>query len=245
MASSGTPIASAAAGRGSRVLAVVSARDPRLGRQRVVGGELEPPRGARHGAEAARDDRHVTRALLRERPELRRGVCVERAVTVDVVRLEVREHCDARSQGVDVLELERRQLADDPGTVVDGADEPAQRAPDVARNLDGPRGGLEHGTQECRRRRLPVRPRDPDERVHEQPRAELDLRDHRHVASPGRLHRRRSSRDAGALDDEADALEQRIVPTSRGARPGVDIGAVDRSPTRRGRRLRRPARRAR
>ena len=230
-------------GCGGGVLPVVRAEDPRLGRQRVVGGELHPARGARHGAEAARDDGHVARALTRERPELRRGVRVERAVPIDVVRLEVRQHHDARPQRVDVLQLERRELADDPDAVVDRADEAAQRPPDVARHLDGPRGRLEDRAEERRRRRLPVRPRHPDDRVGEEPRAELDLRDHGHVARPGGLDGRRRPPGLRGSSRRGRCRRGTRRPMRRGA-PRPRARPCRPTRTRRARRRRRPAPRA-
>ena len=60
--------------------------------------------------------------------------------------------------------------------------------------------------------RLPVRPCDAEDRVGEEARAELDLRDHHDPARPGRHDGRRLVRHARALDDELDAVEQRIGP---------------------------------
>ena len=93
-------------GRRGGVLAVVRAADQRLGRQRVVGRELDPvePEPARHDLRA--------RAL--EDAQLRVAVGLERAVAVEVVGLEVEQHRDVAGELVHVLELERRQLADDP-----------------------------------------------------------------------------------------------------------------------------------
>ena len=92
--------------RRRRVLAVVRAGHARLRRQRVVARELD----ARQ-PEAAGHDRRL-RPL--EDAELRVAVRVERAVAVEVVRLEVQQHRDLARELVDVLELEGGQLADDP-----------------------------------------------------------------------------------------------------------------------------------
>src|SRR5439155_19150846 len=73
-------------GCGGCVLAVVHAADERLGWERVVGGELDPVE-----AETSRDD---PGAGALEDAELRVAVCLEGAVAVEMVRLEVQEHCD-------------------------------------------------------------------------------------------------------------------------------------------------------
>ena len=72
-------------GRGGRVLAVVRARDQRLGRQLVVRGELDAARSAGDRPEAARHDRDVVRVLVLEDPQLRGPVRLEVAVPVEVV----------------------------------------------------------------------------------------------------------------------------------------------------------------
>ena len=125
-----------------------------------------------------------------------------------MIRLEVEEHRHPRSQRLDVLELERRQLAHDPRVRGRHADQRRQRAADVPRDLDGHRGRLEDRTEQRRGRGLPVGAGDPDERVREQPRAELDLGDHGDAASAGGRDRLAVARHARALDHEPDAVEQ-------------------------------------
>ena len=127
------------AGRGGRrggVLAVVRARDARArraaGRRRANSTRRAAP-GT--GAEAARHHRDVVRPLVLEDPQLRVAVGLEAAVAVEVVGLEVEQHGDARTERLDVLELERRELADDPGGRVAGADEADERSADVAGDL--------------------------------------------------------------------------------------------------------------
>ena len=93
-------------GRGGGVLAVVLAGDQRLGRERVVPAELDPPRRARHRPEAARDDRGVVGPLVLEQAQLRVAVGLEGAVPVEVVGLEVQQDGHRRPELVDVLELE-------------------------------------------------------------------------------------------------------------------------------------------
>src|SRR5581483_4718957 len=100
-------------GRGGGVLAVVRPADQRLRRELVFGREFgnsyrsvtvandEPPG----------DDR---RPGPLEDPQLRVPVRVERAVAVEVVRLEVEQDGDLAGERVHVLELEARELADDP-----------------------------------------------------------------------------------------------------------------------------------
>jgi hypothetical protein len=84
----------------------VQAGNQRLGRKRVVGGELDP-----FEPEPLRDDGE--RGAL-EDAQLRGAIGVERAVPVEVVGLEVEKDGDVTSERVDVLELEARQLAHDP-----------------------------------------------------------------------------------------------------------------------------------
>ncbi len=61
---------------------------------------------------------------------------------------------------------------------------------------------VEHRAEQRCRRRLAVRARDPEDRVGEQARAELDLGDDRDSPGAGGLHRRCLGGHAGALDDE-------------------------------------------
>ena len=100
------PAARAAAVAAAAFSRLCAPADQRLGRQRVVGRELDP-----FEPEAARDD-------LRPRPledaQLRVPVGRERAVPVEVVGLEVEQNGDVAGELVDVFELERGQLADDP-----------------------------------------------------------------------------------------------------------------------------------
>ena len=84
-------------------------------------------------------------------------------------------------------------------------------------------GGGEHGAEQRGRRRLAVRAGDADEAVSEQAGAELDLGDHLDAASAGGGDRRRVARHARALDDEPDAVEQRVAPRAQldvGVEPG-------------------------
>ena len=92
-------------GRGG-VLAVVGTADQRLGRQLVVGRELDPVE-----PEPAGDDGD---GGTLEDAQLRVAVGLEAAVAVDVIGLEVEQHGDVAGELVDVLELERRDLAHDP-----------------------------------------------------------------------------------------------------------------------------------
>ncbi len=92
----------------------------------------------------------------------------------------------AGAQRLDVLELEGGELAHDPRAVVDGADERRQRPADVPRDLDGHAAGLEDRAEQRGRRRLPVRPRDAEQRVRQEAGAELDLGDHRDAPRAGR-----------------------------------------------------------
>ena len=174
-------------GRGGGILSVVRPGDQRLGGERVVSCEHDPPGGARDRAEPAWYDGHVVVGLMCEHAQLRGRVRVERAMPVDVVGLQVEQHRDARSQCLHVLELERRQLADDPGVGLDGADERGERMTDVARHRSRPARCVEDRAEQRGRRRLSVRSGDADQRVGQQPGAELDLRDD---ADAARLARR-------------------------------------------------------
>ena len=137
--------------RGRGVLAVVPAADQRLGRQRVVGRELDPVE--------PEPSRHDLRAGALEDAQLRVAVRLERPVAVEVVRLEVEQHRDLARELVDVLELERRELADDP---VRGANGGERRA-DVSRDDDVAAGGAEDRAEQLGGRRLAVRAGDADE----------------------------------------------------------------------------------
>ena len=181
------------------VRAVVAARQPRLRRQRIVRGELDAfqPESARHDP--------VARAL--EDPQLRGPVALERAVAVEMVRLEIQQHGDLERELVHVLELERRQLADDPCVL--GRLDRAQRPADVSGDDDLAAGGAEDLAEQLGRRRLALRAGDADERTRrEQAPAELDLRPDRDAASSRLDDERPLARHARVLDDELDAVEQ-------------------------------------
>ena len=194
-----------------RVLAVVLARNAGLSRQRVVRGELNATTSSGNGIEAARHDGHVGVRLAFEHAELRIAVGTERAVAVDVIRLQVEQDCDPRLQRLDILELERRQLTEDPGVVGDAPDKRRERPTDVAGNLRRPSGGVEHRSEQRGRRRLPVRAGDPDQRVREESRAQLDLAQNWNATRPRAHHQRAITRDAWALDHGVDSPEQRVV----------------------------------
>ena len=76
-------------GRSGCVLAIVSAGDQRLRRERIVGGELDSVE-----AGAAR---HDLRAGTLEDAELGIAVRLEAAVTVEVIRLEVQQAAQRRT----------------------------------------------------------------------------------------------------------------------------------------------------
>ena len=188
------------------------ARDPRLGRQLVVSGELDAPTRSRNGPEPPRHDGIVARDLGLEDPQLRAGIGLERAVAVEVIRLEIEQHRDAAVERADVLELERRELADDPRIGGRVTDEAREWAADVAGDLGRHPGGVEHGAEQRGRRRLAVRPGDADDRVREQAGPELDLGDDGNTELTRSHNGRRLGRDAGALHDELDAEEERVAP---------------------------------
>ena len=84
-------------GRCGSVLAVVPARNEGLGRKLVVGGELDAVPASGNGAEATRDDGDVGFGLVLEDAQLGFAVGVVRAVTVEVIGLEVQQDRDARA----------------------------------------------------------------------------------------------------------------------------------------------------
>ena len=171
-------------GRRGGVLAVVLAGDGRLGRQLVLERELDPPGLARDRAEAAWDDGDVLRDLVLEDPELGGAVVLEGLVPVEVVRRQVEQDRDVRAEGVDVLQLEARELAHDPGSFAERAVEPGQRAADVPGHGHVLAGGAEDVSEKLARGRLAVRPGDAENRVGEEPEAELDLAPDGHPTLP-------------------------------------------------------------
>ena len=184
----------------------MGARNPRLGRQRVGGVELDPRRASRHAAEAAREDGRVAVALVLEDAELRVAIGVERAVAVEMIGLEVEEQRDTGPKLVHILELKARDLADDQLLRLGRTVEIAECAADVA----GDRRP-EHDAEELARGRLPVRPGNPEDRVRKQARAELELAPDRNPPSAGSRDQRLLRGHPGALDDGLDAVEQTLL----------------------------------
>ena len=128
-----------------------------------------------------------------------------------MVGRDVQEHADGRAKGVDVLELEARQLADDPGVGLGLAVERGQRTADVPGDLDGPSGGAEDRAEKLGRGRLPVRAGDAEDRVREEPVAELDLAPHGQGTLARSGDERRLRRNPGAFHKQVHAVEQRGV----------------------------------
>src|ERR671922_119351 len=210
--------------RGGGVLAVVRAGDARLGRKRIVRRELDPRASPGYVSEPARHDRDVVRLLVLKDPQLGVAVRLERAVAIEMVGLEVQEDGDSRPELVDVLELEARELADDPASAVDAV-QLRQRATDVAGDQRA-----EHDSEQLARRRLPVRARDPEDRVREHPRAELDFAPDGDAALSRGGDERCLGRHPGALDQDVDSLQQRGLlgsevnfDTSLGEPPDLDV----------------------
>ena len=147
-------------GRGGRVLAVVrpgdrgSAGSGSRRRTRCASPRRERPKP--RGTTAARPPSGL------EDPELRRPVRLERAVPVEVVRLEVQQHRDPGSQLVDVLELERRELET---SHAPAAGSSGSRACRRSRRPRRERRPTEHRAEQLGRRRLAVRARDADDGV--------------------------------------------------------------------------------
>ena len=160
IAASGTPAARAAAVAAAAFSRLCAPGSPgSAGRASSAANSTR--RAAPGPAEAARNDRGVLRRLVLEDPQLRVAVRLERAVPVEVVRLEVEEHRDPRAELVDVLELEARQLADDPG-LGRRVDPRVARGRRCRQRRPRPR---EHRAEPLGRRRLAVRPRHADDRV--------------------------------------------------------------------------------
>ena len=176
-----------------------------LRRQRVVGGELDPPR-PNLVIETAWNDRRVGLGLVLEDPQLGAPVSLERAVPVEMVRLEVEQHCDPRPKLVYVLELKRGQLDDDELLRLDLAVELGERPADVSGHRRA-----QHEAKPLRRRRLPVRAGDSEDRVRQQPGRELDLAPDGDALLARRGDDRRLARNARTLDDHTDSLEQRKI----------------------------------
>jgi hypothetical protein len=214
---------------GGGVLPVVPPGDPRLRRQRVFGRELDAPRRSRV-AEASRHDGGVVGALVLEDAQLRVAVRLEAPVTVEVIRLQVQEHGDARTELDDVLELEAGELADDPLIGGDLAVELGQRPADVPGHRRA-----QHRPEQLARGRLAVRPGDAEDRVRQQARAELDLAPDRYAPLSRSGDEGRLAGHSGALDQHVHSLQQRGLlrsqvnfDTRRLEPPRVDVRrAVD------------------
>src|SRR4029450_10760270 len=74
------------------VLAIVRTGNQRLSGKLVGRRELDPPRLARDRFESTGDDGDGVLALVLEDPQLRVGIRLERAVTVEMIRLEVEQY---------------------------------------------------------------------------------------------------------------------------------------------------------
>ena len=97
-------------------------------------------------------------------------------------------------------------LAHDPGVGGDLADERAQRATDVPGHLDGTTARAQDLAEKCRRRGLPVRPGDGEDRIREEPGAELELVPDRDTAGSGARDQGRLARTPGLFTTQIDPL---------------------------------------
>ena len=171
------------------------------------------PEGARRNPHRAlslgerRDDRvvevadeDVVRTLVGENSELRFGVLVHRVVAVEMVRLDVEQHGDARLERTDPFELERRDFGDDPivgaglhcfrdQRVTDVAAD-ARRAAGIAEDVPDQRGG----------RRLALGAGDRDDRRASQTIGDLDLAIDGDVSALHEPHERVVERNARRED---------------------------------------------
>ena len=214
IASSSTPAARAAAVAAAAFARLWRAAHQRLGGKRIIRAELDPGE-----PEARRNDRD-TGTL--EDAQLRRPIGLEAPVTVEMVGLDVEEHGDLAAEGMHVLELEARELADRPrrrrATAESGCRcfrRPRPRVPSRA----------EDRSEELARRRLAVRPGDPDEARPEgasrlQPSSSSD-----HTAIPSERARGRAALQPARrviyeqLDPSRSARSSRLRAYGRRARP--------------------------
>src|SRR5439155_10423149 len=126
--------------------------------------------------------------------------------------------------------LEARQLAHDPGAPLQSAVEARQGSTDVAGEGDRRASRAEHRAEQLARRRLPVRSRDPDERVSEQAKAELDPAPDWNPARTRSRCQRRFPGHARALDEQLDVVQQSFLLSPQvdfdarcGKPPGVQV----------------------
>ena len=116
-------------------------------------------------------------------------------------------------QRLDVLELERRQLTDDPGVVPPRSTSLVSGRPDVPDDLSGSAGGVEHRAEHAVVVVLPFVPVTP--RIGFVSRRAPSSISREITGTPAlarRDNRWRITGNAGALDDELDAEEERIAP---------------------------------
>jgi len=200
----------------------VRAWNARLGGQRVVARELE-----RAVDPAASRCDLVPGAL--EDPQLGVAVTLERAVAVEVVRLEVQQYGHLELELVNVLELEGGQLGDDPRVHrrIERSDRRARRGRrgDVAGHLDIAAARAQHRAEELRCGGLALGAGDPDEPAGaQQPIAELDFAPNRDPARPRRAHKRRLRRNTWTLHHELDTVEHVVRYV---AEPDLDTGRAE------------------
>ena len=158
---------------------------------------------------------HDLHARALEDPQLGVAVGLERAVAIEVVRLEVEQHRDVAGELVHVLELEGRELADDP---VGGPNRRERRA-DVPGDRDVAAGRAEDRAEQLGRRRLAVRPGHADEAraaaagdSRARPPTTRECRARAPPATSGA-----SPGTPGDLDEHVDPVEQREVVLVRRA----------------------------
>ncbi len=125
---------------------------------------------------------------------------------VEVVGLEVEQHGNSGPKFVRVFELEAGDLADDDLIGLDLPVEVGQRTADVAGN-----GSAEHDAEQLARRRLAVRPGDPENRVRKEARAELDLTPDGYPPLSRGHDETRLAWYPWALDHSLDGVEQSLL----------------------------------
>ena len=150
--------------------------------------------------------------LPAERVQLRLAVRDERAVAVEVVGREVEQHAPRRARTRSCPRAGRRTPRRRPSS--SGAISPTSDAtamPTLPATATGSPASRWTWPIQLGRRRLAVRPRHRDEVVRQHPPGQLQLSHQRDPARARRLHDRRRVRNAWALDERPDAVEQMIA----------------------------------
>ena len=202
-------------GRGRGVLAVVLAGDPRLGRQLVVGRELDLRAAPGTGRSRAERPRRrpppgSRRSAASRRGSPRRSPWRSRWSGVRLRSTATRGRKDSMSSS---WKLDSSQTTHASGAMTPSS--AAERPPDVAGDRDRPAGGAEDRSEELARRRLAVRPGHPEHGLaRQEPRAELDLAPDGSPRARAASTRGASLGTPGALHDVVHAVEERGIASA-------------------------------